>query len=131
MPNVTRSSQLLQREMARIRSGLKFAAVQNLQRSLDLPAEKLAGLLGMSRATFHRRKVQGRIARDESEKVLRYERLLARATDVFDNADDARSWLRAPQRALGGATPLDFAGSEMGSREVENLLGRLEHGVYS
>ena len=37
----------------------------------------------------------------------------------------------AKNRALGGATPLDFAKTEPGAREVENVLGRLEHGVFS
>ena len=42
----------------------------------------------------------------------------------------ARKWLQMPQRGLGGETPLDFASTEVGAREVENLIGRLEHGVF-
>jgi uncharacterized protein (DUF2384 family) len=34
-------------------------------------------------------------------------------------------------RALGGRSPLDFAQTEPGAREVENVIGRLEHGVFS
>jgi putative toxin-antitoxin system antitoxin component (TIGR02293 family) len=118
-------------QIERIRSGLSFRAVKNLQKALDLPAEKLAMVLGMSRATLHRRKLQGRIDPRESERVARYQRLLARASDVFGDAGDARQWLSMPQRGLGGAVPIEFAASEIGAREVENLLGRLEFGVYS
>jgi putative toxin-antitoxin system antitoxin component (TIGR02293 family) len=118
-------------QIERIRSGLSFRAVKNLQKALDLPAEKLAMVLGMSRATLQRRKLQGRIDPRESERVARYQSLLARASDVFGDAGDARQWLRMPQRGLGGAVPIEFAASEIGAREVENLLGRLEFGVYS
>jgi uncharacterized protein (DUF2384 family) len=37
----------------------------------------------------------------------------------------------SPQPALGGATPIEVAQTELGSREIENLVGRIEHGVYS
>jgi uncharacterized protein (DUF2384 family) len=39
--------------------------------------------------------------------------------------------LTRPARALDGQTPLDFAGTEAGAREVESLIGRLEHAVYT
>ena len=35
------------------------------------------------------------------------------------------------KRALGGATPLGFARTEPGVREVEDLLGRIEYGIPS
>jgi putative toxin-antitoxin system antitoxin component (TIGR02293 family) len=40
-------------------------------------------------------------------------------------------WLKSPQKALGGKTPLEYSDTEPGAREVEDLLGRLEHGVFS
>ena len=121
----------LHREISRVRAGISFRAVQALQKALDLPMEKIAAALGMSRATLHRRKVQGKIDSAESERLVRYQRLLARATDVLGGCSNARTWLRSSQRALGGVAPIDFAMTEMGAREVENLLGRIEYGVYS
>ena len=41
-----------------------------------------------------------------------------------------RDWLTRPARAFNGQRPLDFAETEMGAREVEDLIGRIEHGVY-
>jgi len=55
-------------QIERIHAGLSFQAVQNLQKALDLPLEKMAAVLGMSRATLHRRKTQGKIDQPESEK---------------------------------------------------------------
>ena len=118
-------------QISRIHAGLSFRAVENLQKALDLPMERVASVLGMSRATLHRRKIQGKIDKDASEKLVRYQRLLKKAEDVFGNAAPAREWLTHKQTGLGGAVPLDFAKSEIGAREVENLLGRIEYGVYS
>ena len=119
------------RQIERIHAGLSFRAVQNLQKALDVPMEKLASVLGMSRATLHRRKIQGKIDKEESEKLVRYQRLLKKAEGVFGDAKAAREWLTNKQVGLGNAVPLEFAKTEIGAREVENLLGRIEYGVYS
>ena len=119
------------RQIERIEAGLSFRAVQGLQKALDVPLEKIAVVLGMSRATLHRRKLQGKIDREESEKLVRYQRLLQRAEEVFGDMASARDWLLHQQTGLGNAVPLEFAKTEIGAREVENLLGRIEYGVYS
>jgi putative toxin-antitoxin system antitoxin component (TIGR02293 family) len=121
----------IHQQIERIHSGLSFRAVQNLQKALDVPMEKLASVLGMSRATLHRRKIQGKIDKEESEKLVRYQRLLRKAEDVFGDVAGAREWLTHKQSGLGGAVPIEFAKTEIGAREVENLLGRIEYGVYS
>jgi putative toxin-antitoxin system antitoxin component (TIGR02293 family) len=115
----------------RIRQGLQFRELQALQDNIDIPLEQLAGKLAISRSTLQRRKLAGRLSPDESDKVMRFSRLLKHATDVFGNLDKARAWLKYPQRALGGVIPLDYAETEIGAREVENLLGRIEYSVYS
>ena len=121
----------IHQQIVQIHAGLSFRAVQNLQKALDVPMEKVASVLGMSRATLHRRKIQGKIDKEESEKLVRYQRLLKKAEDVFGDAKAAREWLRIKQAGLGNAVPLEFAKTEIGAREVENLLGRIEYGVYS
>jgi len=88
-------------------------------------------LLDMSRATLHRRKKTGQLDRAESDRLVRYARLFARAAAALGGPEGARSWLVAPAVALQGESPLDFADTEIGAREVENLLGRLQHGVFS
>jgi putative toxin-antitoxin system antitoxin component (TIGR02293 family) len=87
-------------------------------------------MLGLARATLHRRKLAGQLAPDESEKVIRFARLFSQAKEVFGGKEEARQWLAFPQYGLGGAIPLEYARTELGAREVENLLGAIEHGVY-
>src|SRR5262249_49789658 len=98
---------------------------------LDLPFEQLAAKLCISRSTLQRRKIAGRLSSEESDKVIRFSRLLDHAIDVFGDIEKARAWLKHPQYGLGGAIPLDYAETEIGAREVDNLLGRIDYGVDS
>ena len=114
-----------------VQDGLKFDELEALRSDLGLSLEHLAEKLGIARATLHRRKVSGRLGRDESDKVVRFARLFRQAEEVFGTGDRARQWLSFPQWGLGGAVPLDYARTEVGAREVETLLGRIEYSVYS
>ena len=115
----------------RIQKGLRFSELKTLQDTLDLPFEKLAAKLCISRSTLQRRKATGRLSPDESDKVVRFSRLLRHATRVFGDVERARAWLKHPQVGLGSAVPLDYASTETGAREVEDLLGRIEYSVYT
>lgn len=115
----------------RVREGLPMQEFESLCALLGVTEERMARLLGLSRATLHRRKKAGSLDRVESDRLVRFARLFARAADALGGEDGARSWLSAPARAFGGETPLDFADTEVGAREVEALLGRLHHGVFS
>lgn len=113
-------------------AGLPVTELTDLQDNLAVPAEKLAPMLGISKATFHRSKGAGsKLNPAVSDRVVRFARLLGRAVKVFGDLEDAKQWLNAPQFGLGGVVPLDYAKTEVGAREVENLLGRIEYGVYS
>jgi putative toxin-antitoxin system antitoxin component (TIGR02293 family) len=114
-----------------IQKGLRFAELETLQNSMDLPFEQLAAKLCISRSTLQRRKAAGRLSPEESDKVVRLSRLLEHATTVFGDVEKARAWLKHPQYGLGGAVPLEYAQTEVGAREVDNLLGRIDYSVYS
>ena len=115
----------------KIQKGLRFSELETLQNSIGMPFEQLAAKLCISRSTLQRRKVAGRLSPDESDKVMRLSRLLEHATNVFGDIERARAWLKFPQRGLGGAIPLDYAETEVGAREVDDLLGRIEYSVYT
>ena len=77
-------------------------------------------------------KRQGKLTLDESDRFIRIARLFELATMLFaGDADAARRWMLSPARALGRETPLSYARTEAGGREVENLIGRIQHGVIS
>jgi putative toxin-antitoxin system antitoxin component (TIGR02293 family) len=98
---------------------------------LDTSAAELAGVTRIAVRTLTRRKAMGRFHPDESERIYRISSLFDHAEQVMGSAESARQWLKSPQRALGGRTPLAFSDTEPGAREVDDLLGRIEHGVFS
>ncbi len=114
-----------------LRVGLPVRELDDLQATLAVPMEKLGPMLGISKATLHRRKAAGRLDQAESDRLLRFARLMGRAVQVLESEENARRWLTSPQFGLGGAVPLEYAETEVGAREVEDLLGRIEYGVYS
>ena len=117
--------------IAAVKAGLDTRVFVDLARRLGISEAHLAEVAGIAPTTLGRRKRAGALTPDESEHVIRLAALLERATRVFEDEADAADWLRTPNVALDGVTPLALADTELGAREVDDLLGRLEHGVYS
>lgn len=115
-----------------VKRGLPPSVFDQLRVELGLAAETLADLAGVSTRTLARRKKKDQLlAPDTSERLVRFARLYEIAADTLGGEDEARHWLKTPKAALGGHTPLDYADTELGAREVENVLGRLAYGVFA
>src|ERR1044071_527325 len=113
-----------------VRRGFAFEILDHFQRNAGLSADQLLDWLQMAPRTVTRRRRDGHLLPEESDKLLRAARLFGRALELFEgDRDGAVEWLITPKPALGGASPIDVAKQEIGSREVEDLIGRLEHGV--
>ena len=118
--------------VARIQSGLPAASAFAFKDALGLTNEQLASVLGVSPRTLARlAPAKARLDLVSGDRLVRSARLFAIATDVLEESQAAAHWLKAPQRALGGAIPLELAQTDVGARAVESLLGRMEYGVYT
>ena len=115
----------------RIRHGLPIDEFHALHELLQIPEDDLGRFLGMSPATLQRRKKSRRLNSAESERIVRFARLFGTALEVFGSHDAARSWLKSPNPGAAQEPPLSYADTEFGAREVENLLGRIDHGILS
>lgn len=114
----------------KIEEGFPIKTFLRLQEALDVASADLADLVQITSRTLARRKAEGRLRPDESDRLLRVTRVYNLAVDLFDSDRIAAlAWLRRPNRALNGKLPLDLARTEVGAREVERLIIRLEHGV--
>lgn len=120
------------RLVERIEAGLSYAELERLRRNVGFSREQMSELVQIKPRTLDRRRREGRLHPDESDRLLRVSRIFGRAMVLFENdLEAAREWLASSKRALGGAVPLEMAKTEIGAREVEDLIGRLEHGVFS
>lgn len=114
----------------RIKAGLPTRAFYELSDKIGVRPDRLAQVVGIAPRTLHRRKQAGRFDPFESERVVRIQRLYRRALEVFEDEGAVKIWFISPALALDGATPLDYADTEAGAREVENVLYRIEDGVF-
>ncbi len=119
--------------LAQIREALRIGvprdAFERIRKDLGVNTEELAQVVAISNRTLARR--TERFTPEESERLLRVASVVEKAKDVLENLPSARRWMTQPKRALGGLTPLRSCDTEVGAREVEALLVRLEHGVFS
>lgn len=115
-----------------VRKGLSYRALERFQKNLALPTAQLAELLQIPLRTLSRRKEQGRLLPDESDRLLRVSRVVAGTLELFEaDLEAARRWLLAPLRSLRGKSPLELATTEVGAHEVEDVIGRLEQAIIS
>jgi putative toxin-antitoxin system antitoxin component (TIGR02293 family) len=116
-----------------IRDGLPRGAVERVKGLLDLNDRELAAAMGVSQKTVSRlrKSPAARVNPVAGDRLYRMARLYALAREVTGGEKPARDWLRSPQYGLAGQTPLESMLTEAGAREVEDLLGRIEHGVLA
>jgi len=120
-------------ELAKIvQGGIPATSLRELSGEFGMGVLELADLLRLARRTVTRRLAErGALTPSESERILRVKRLLGRARAVFENRDAAQRWFTRALAVLGGKSPLELCATEPGGREVELVLGRIEHGVVS
>jgi putative toxin-antitoxin system antitoxin component (TIGR02293 family) len=112
-----------------IERGLPYRSLEEFQRRAALSVGEVAALIRLPARTLARRR-GGRLQPGESDRLVRAARILAEAVGLFDGDEGAaRAWLATPQLALAGATPFAAARTDPGARAVEQIIGRLLHGV--
>lgn|SRR5581483_5999806 len=79
----------------------------------------------------HRKSRRQPLSREESERVLRAARILARAQAVLGDQDSALAWLRAPKRRFENRAPLQMLSTESGGRLVEQMLVQIDEGMFA
>ena len=114
-----------------IEGGLPISALHRFQTESTLPMPRVLRLVRIPARTYARRREEGRLSAEESDRLMRVTRLFASVTTLFGgDVTAAVEWLSKPLRALGGAIPLDIAETETGSHELERVIQQLEHGVF-
>ena len=92
----------------------------------------MAKVIGLSPTTLARRRKSGTLTTEESDRLVRVARLVGMTYELMrDNGEAARRWLGDGHELIEGESPLERASTEVGGREVEQLIGRLRHGTFS
>jgi putative toxin-antitoxin system antitoxin component (TIGR02293 family) len=93
--------------------------------------EEIFSLVVPKRTLARRKAANELLTIEETDKALRLARIAAQAERVFGEAEKAHRWLRKPKRALQDEMPLAYLASEAGARVVEEMLHRIEHGIFA
>lgn len=112
-------------------AGLPYASLEAVMIKYGLAREEAAALLRLPQRTIARRKKEQRLRADESDRLLRLARVVAGAAEVLGSEQKAVKWLRTSNRALGNQVPLELLDNDIGALQVEEVLGRIAHGVVS
>ena len=116
----------------RVEEGVPVTDLVAFGRETGFTVDELAKLVHIPPRTYARRVAsKARLSLPEGERAVRVMRLYDRAKELFGTHENTREWLNSEIPALGWRTPLDFARTEQGAREVENVIGRIEHGIPS
>lgn len=115
-----------------IKAGLSPRTIATLAERIGVPQTVLLQKLTISESTHARRtKSRQKLTMQESDRLIWVARVYAYATEVFSSEEKARQWMQHPIRALHFTAPFDYLDTEEGARQIEAILTRLEHGVFS
>ncbi|MBI2713435.1 MAG: DUF2384 domain-containing protein [Rhizobiales bacterium] len=98
---------------------------------LGYSEREISELVVPKRTLARRRADHELLTVEETDKALRLGRIARQAARVFGDPTKAHRWLRKPKRALNGETPVAFLASEEGARKVEEMLHRIDHGIFA
>jgi len=114
-----------------LKKGLSADVVDELCMDLLITRQEVARYAGIPERTLNRRMKEGRLSCGQSERIVRLNRILEKAESVLGTQKKAVQWLKTPRTHFRGKTPLEMVETELGTEEVFNLLGRIEHGVFT
>jgi putative toxin-antitoxin system antitoxin component (TIGR02293 family) len=115
-----------------IEAGFSFNTLLQLESQSGISLSLLTPVLGIPERTLARRRAAGTLSSEESERLLRVSSIFEKCLKLFEGDRSAAvTWLTTPKKAFNSQTPLSYSRTELGAREVENLIGRIEHGVFS
>src|SRR3972149_5929685 len=113
---------------ATVKEGLPREAFDRIKRALATTTEELSSITVIPVRTIARRK---KFKADESDRIFRVASAFQKTIELFEDLDKARRWFTTPKSALAGISPMECCDTELGCKEVENLLGRIDETVYS
>ena len=111
-----------------VRDGLPLAVVDKALADGRISLAEL-DRLALSRKTLAHRRGLGSLTPDQSDRFSRLMRIIEETEATFGDSDKARLWLRRPTTLLDGEAPLDRLDTDIGTRQVEAILGRIAHGL--
>ena len=105
--------------------------LNGLAQQLGVTLKELAPLLQLSESTLHRLRRQDTLTGNTAERVELLGGIVQHGLRIYSGDESAlRDWLRYPLGELDGRTPLQTLTTIAGFTQVDDVLGRIEHGIF-
>ncbi len=113
------------------RKGIPKKTLTTLAKQVALTLEEIAKVLHISERTLQRYEPSTLVRTEYSDRAIELARLYERGIAVLGSQKAFNSWLKTPNYALGNETPLHLLDTHIGFTMVFDILGRIEHGIFS
>ncbi len=113
-----------------VESGLPLQVVTRLLER-GLTRKEVFDVIIPARTLKHRKSKRQPLSKEESERVVRAARILARANSVLGDDASALAWLRSPKKRFEGRAPIEMLATEPGGRLVEEMLIQIDEGMFA
>jgi len=113
------------------RSGISKAFLISLATRLSMSLAEIASVIHVSDRTLIRYADDHKLDTDASSKVLQLQNLYSHGLRVFGTDERLSKWLRSEVKSLDDQKPIDFLDTPFGFDLLNNLLGRIEHGIFA
>ncbi len=114
-----------------IAQGVPLRALEDFSIYSGLQLKDLLEVIIPARTLKHRRQRQEPLNLDESDRLARVARLYELAVKVFGDADKARRWLSKPKQRFRELSPVAMMRTELGGRQVEEMLYQIDEGMFA
>ena len=116
----------------KMEAGFDYKYWKHFSKYTGFSEQQMLRITSISRTTLNRRKKSKSLNRDESERLARLARVYGKTLHMLGgDAELAREWFTTPLPDLNGSSPFDMSMYEAGAMEVEDIIGRIEYGVYA
>lgn len=113
------------------RKGITKKSITALAKQISLTIEEIAAVLHISDRTLQRYTPDTLVKTEYADRAIELARLYERGIEVLGSAKAFNSWVKSPNYALGGEIPFDLLDTHIGFTIVSDILGRIEHGIFS
>lgn len=112
------------------REGIPMLVFRKILEYTSLTTKEISEILPVSERQLSRYDGNHILRKDISSHLIQLIELFEKGYDVFGK-DKFQIWIRASIKALGNERPIDLLDTSIGIKMVEDIIGRIEHGVYS
>lgn len=112
--------------------GIPKSSIDALAAHLGISRKTMAeDILDLSVKTMERKAPSDKLDKRTSSHAIEIAKVIQHAYAVFEDSDKVRRWINKENTALNSMKPLQLFDTMTGLVMVNDILGRIEEGVYS